>query len=153
MRWDHELHSFSLSQASDTQPIDHLDPTLGGSTQTNVLIPTEDTLRYTFLVRTLTHHSFPVLLLGPTGTGKTSTLSTFLTSGLSKDEWETGQLVLSATATAGQVQQYLGGRVEKQRKGVYGPKVPGRRMIVMVDDMNMPAKEKYGAQPPIELLR
>jgi len=50
------------------------------------------------------------------------------------------------------VQSIIESRVEKRTKGVYVP-LGGRKMVTFMDDFNMPAKDTFGSQPPLELIR
>ena len=114
-------------------------------------IPTLDSTRYGWILETMFLDHKPVLFAGETGTGKTVVVKTTI-AGLDQSKFDSIEVNFSAQTTANQTQLSIDGKMEKRRKGVYGP-LPGKWSIVFVDDLNMPAKETYGAQPPIEILR
>jgi dynein heavy chain len=116
-----------------------------------IIVPTMDTARYTYLLRHLLEHGMQPLLCGPTGTGKTVDLSQYLLS-LPVDKNMIIQTQFSAQTSANMTQDLIDGKLDKRRKGVFGPPV-GKQAIIFVDDLNMPEVEEYGAQPPIEILR
>jgi hypothetical protein len=47
---------------------------------------------------------------------------------------------LNLAAPSDHPARQVDGRLDKRKKGVYGPPI-GRRAIVFVDDLNMPSKE------------
>ena len=122
-----------------------------GAAFSDLIIPTKDSISYNFFLRTLVGCGKHVLMTGPTGTGKSVNIASQLQGGFS-DKFIPLTLAFSAQTSANQTQDLIDSKCEKRRKGVFGPQA-GKRFILFIDDVNMPAKEEYGAQPPIEILR
>lgn len=128
------------------------DDTILSTLQYNeIIVPTVDTIRYTFLMKMALDNEFPILFVGPTGTGKSVYINHLLLS-LSTEKYRTISLGFSAQTTSRSTQSVIDLKLDRRGRGMFGPP-PGMKCIVFVDDLNMPEVERYGAQPPIELLR
>lgn len=87
--------------------------------------------------------------MGPTATGKSSYLNDYLTLKLNRNVFVSIKMVFSAGSEAHQVQNNIMDRLDKHRKGVFGPSL-GKKCVVFVDDLSLPQNESQSA---IELLR
>uniref|UniRef100_A0A8C2U8V4 Dynein axonemal heavy chain 10 n=1 Tax=Coturnix japonica TaxID=93934 RepID=A0A8C2U8V4_COTJA len=115
----------------------------------DILVPTVDTTRTTWLLEQMVKIKRPVVLVGESGTSKTATTQNFLNS-LNED---LNVLInFSSRTTSMDIQRNLETNVEKRSKDTYGPPM-GKRLIIFMDDMNMPRVDEYGTQQPIALLK
>lgn len=116
----------------------------------DIIIPTIDSVRYSYLLKLLINNNKHVITTGPTGTGKTVNMMDVL-SKITNDKCVSLILNFSAQTTAQQTQDTIDSKLVKKSRTKNGPKE--NKMIIFVDDLNMPKKEKYEAQPPIEIIR
>ncbi|XP_041348477.1 dynein heavy chain 3, axonemal-like isoform X2 [Gigantopelta aegis] len=117
----------------------------------SLIINTAETERQRYFLERFLLKGKPVLFVGPTGTGKSAITNNYLLE-LPRDKYTICNINFSAQTSANQTQDIIFSKLDRRKKGVYGPTV-GKKLCVFVDDLNMPAKERYGAQPPIEVLR
>ena len=127
------------------------------SEYTDIIIPTIDSIRYCYILKYLLQNRKHVITTGPTGTGKTINMIDILgvmEEATKRNEEKYAHIVInfSAQTTATQTQLAIDRILKRKGRGKYAPD-NNRIMVVFVDDLNMPKKEKYEAQPPIEILR
>lgn len=118
-----------------------------------LLVPTVDTIRYETLLRLLYSHNKPVFFTGETGVGKSVIISSLISKLKEEGEIEPVLMNFSAQSSSLRTQQTIESKLERRKGKVLYEAVGGKKLVICIDDVNMPAVERYGAQPPIELLR
>lgn len=122
-------------------------------TQTDVVIPTLDTVRHEDVLYSWLAEHKPLILCGPPGSGKTMTLFSALRKlpnmevvGLNFSSATTPDLLIKT------FEQYC--EYKKTLNGVMlSPTQIGRWLVVFCDEINLPAPDKYGTQRAISFLR
>lgn len=95
-----------------------------------IIVETIDTIRYSSIIDVLSKNIKPILITGPSGTGKSIQLTRI----------NHAPLVLTSTTSHYQLQLSVESKLDKIRKNMLGAS-NGTYCVVAIDDTNMPAQE------------
>jgi len=149
------MYDIKLNQWMDwLQTIAKWEIPMGKDTTYNeLIIPTSDTVRNAYWMNQMLKYNMHIILTGPTGTAKTIGIMSEISKNYNNENFGNIQTVFSGETTAGQIQGQIEAKMTTRRgkKGNFGPEEGKSKMVIFIDDVNMPKKEVYGAQPPIEI--
>ncbi len=117
-----------------------------------IIVPTVETVRQGYCLEQLLSHQKSVFFTGITGIGKSVIVQHTLAGLQATQGIVPVQITFSAQTSSLRTQFSIEEKLQKKRRDLYGAQV-GQKIAIFVDDVNMPAVEQYGAQPPVELLR
>ena len=121
-----------------------------------LLIPTIDSTRAEFLISKIggmqrnPFCSQSVLLIGGTGTAKTSTILMYASK--FNENMLLKRMNFSSATTPKMFQEAIEGEIERRTGKNYEPQ-GGKKMTVFLDDMSMPAVNKWDDQETLEIVR
>ncbi|KAJ3105519.1 Dynein heavy chain 6, axonemal [Phlyctochytrium planicorne] len=118
-----------------------------------MIVPTAETIKYSFLMDALLTNGSKTLFTGNTGVGKSIIIQDLLNRSSKQKGYVPITLNFSAQTNSLQTQQIIELKLEKKRKNILGPPAGSNKVVLFIDDLNMPKLDSYGSQPPIELLR
>ena len=149
----------------------------------DLMIPSTQTYRAKEILKLAQINKMPLLLFGSTASGKSLSMMNFILnmnneelalneqnkqeeknekSSNKKDNsninsaankrWLNYTFIFNSKTTANNICDLIEEKINfKLKKGSLAPQ--GKNALILIEDLNMPTKERYGAQPPIEILR
>ena len=142
-----------------------------------IMIPSTQTYRAKEILKLAQINKMPLLLFGSTASGKSLAMMNFIlnmnneemaineqnktdeknkstsNSANSNKRWLNYTFIFNSKTTANNICDLIEEKIcFKLKKGTLAPQ-GNKNALILIEDLNMPTKERYGAQPPIEILR
>jgi len=107
-------------------------------------IPTIETVRQGYVIEANILCKNNILLIGPTGCGKSwlSREVLFKQMTMIASRYKSFSMVFSNNTTAEKTQHFIDSRLEKRKKGIYGPPY-SQKYLFFIDDLMMPFRDNY----------
>jgi dynein heavy chain len=118
----------------------------------SILVPTMDTTRYSWLLNQVIQLKKPVLFCGDSGTAKTVTVFSAFQQ-LDPETYIYLNVNFSSRTSSLDFQNIVHENIDRKSGKIFGPKTMGKKLILFIDDLNMPTIDKYGTQQPNALLK
>ncbi|CBJ30911.1 Dynein heavy chain family dynein heavy chain [Ectocarpus siliculosus] len=138
-QWTKSPYFFSIDYDSRVTPM------------TQITVPTPETCSVTFWMQLLVKMRKPVMMAGPSGTGKTQMVMGMLKM-QNPDELTFQSINFNFYTTSAVLQNTMGLPLEKKTGTNFGP--PGNsKLVYFLDDLNLSEVDPYNTQSAIALLR
>jgi dynein heavy chain len=108
------------------------------------MVPTIDTVRYSYVTEILLDSQKYVYITGPSGTGKSVMISSLLRAIKEPRSVDPVDIIFSAQTSSYTTQTSIESKLEKKKQFCFGARA-GRKVVIFIDDINMPLVEEYGS--------
>lgn len=115
------------------------------------IVPTTKSVAMEFLSKWMVDPRTAIVAAGARGVGKSTVCDSVLNNLRSKKKLSC-RVTLSLQTTNHQFQNMLERSIGKRQGNHYGP-VPGKSLLVLIEDLNMPQKDPWGDEPCSEGMR
>lgn len=101
----------------------------------DILVPTNDTVKYKFLLQKILMNGHNALVMGETGVGKSVITKNFLMN--APEQLLSGFINFSGKTSTTNLVDAISNNLNAPRKNMLQPKA-GKQMVFFIDDVNMP---------------